>query len=98
MKENTKKFLKYVCENNKKKICISAIFVILVTVFDLYLPLLLKKIIDKDNIVDYIYNNRSKIVYIIVNIKDITNYKFFFDCQVLCNLIYSLINLSYRYY
>ena len=41
---NIKKFLKYVCKNNKKKICISAI---LVTVFDLYLPLLLKKIIDK---------------------------------------------------
>lgn len=34
----------------------------------------LKKIIDKDNIVDYIYNNRSKIAYIIVSIKDITNY------------------------
>ena len=50
MKENNiniKKFLKYVCKNNKKKIYISAIFVILVTVFDLYLPLLLKRIIDK---------------------------------------------------
>lgn len=34
----------------------------------------LKKIIYKNNIVDYIYNNRSKIAYIIVNIIDITNY------------------------
>lgn len=34
----------------------------------------LKKTIYKNNIVDYIYNNRSKIAYIIVNIKDITNY------------------------
>lgn len=34
----------------------------------------LKKIIYKNNIVDYIYNNRSKIAYIIVSIKDITNY------------------------
>ena len=35
----------------------------------------LKKIIDNNNIVDYIYNNRSKIAYIIVSIKDLTNYK-----------------------
>ena len=35
----------------------------------------LKKIIDKDNIVDYIYNNRSKIAYIILSVKDLTNYK-----------------------
>ena len=34
----------------------------------------LEKIIYKNNIVDYIYNNRSKIAYIIVNIIDITNY------------------------
>ena len=35
----------------------------------------LKKIIDKDNIVDYIYNNRSKIAYIRLSVKDVTNYK-----------------------
>ena len=35
----------------------------------------LKKIIDNNNIVDYIHNSRSKIAYIIVSIKDLTNYK-----------------------
>jgi hypothetical protein len=35
----------------------------------------LKKIIDNNNIVDYIHNSRSKIAYIILSVKDVTNYK-----------------------
>ena len=50
MKENNKnisKFINYIYKNNKKKIILSSIFMLLVTVMDLYLPLLLKKIVDK---------------------------------------------------
>lgn len=49
MKENNniKKFVKFIFKSNKKKIVLSATFVILITIFDLYLPLLLKKIVDK---------------------------------------------------
>lgn len=50
MKEKNKnicKFIKYIYINNKNKIIFSGIFVIIVTVIDLYLPLLLKKIVDE---------------------------------------------------
>lgn len=58
----------------------------------------LKKIIDNNNIVDYIYNSRSKIAYIIVSIRDITNYtkgmfnKIMKDKKYLSDYIYLEIN------
>nr|WP_330389419.1 ABC transporter ATP-binding protein [Peptostreptococcus sp. D1] len=45
--KNIRKFINYIYINNKKKIILSSIFMLLVTVMDLYLPLLLKKIVDK---------------------------------------------------
>lgn len=45
--KNISKFINYIYKNNKKKIILSSIFMLLVTVMDLYLPLLLKKIVDK---------------------------------------------------
>lgn len=91
MKENninTKKFLKYVCKNNKKKIYISAIFVILVTVFDLYLPLLLKKIIDK-GIMEKDINIllRFVVIYFLIQLMSIL-------IEFILNYIYSLMRNS----
>ena len=91
MKENNKnikKFLKYVCKNNKKKIFISAIFVILVTVFDLYLPLLLKKIIDK-GIMEKDINIllRFVVIYFLIQLMSIL-------IEFILNYIYSLMRNS----
>ena len=91
MKENNiniKKFLKYVCKNNKKKIYISAIFVILVTVFDLYLPLLLKKIIDK-GIMEKDINIllRFVVIYFLIQLMSIL-------IEFILNYIYSLMRNS----
>lgn len=85
---NIKKFLKYVCKNNKKKICISAIFVILVTVFDLYLPLLLKKIIDK-GIMEKDINIllRFVVIYFLIQLMSIL-------IEFILNYIYSLMRNS----
>lgn len=44
---NTRRFTNYVYINNKKKIFISALLMILVTIIDLYLPQLIKKIVDR---------------------------------------------------
>lgn len=44
---NLKRFFLYVFKKNKLKIFISAMLIIVVTAFDLYLPLLLKNIVDK---------------------------------------------------
>lgn len=86
--KNTKKFLKYVCKNNKKKIFISAIFVILVTVFDLYLPLLLKKIIDK-GIMEKDINIllRFVVIYFLIQLMSIL-------IEFILNYIYSLMRNS----
>ena len=85
---NIKKFLKYVCKNNKKKIFISAIFVILVTVFDLYLPLLLKKIIDK-GIMEKDINIllRFVVIYFLIQLMSIL-------IEFILNYIYSLMRNS----
>lgn len=86
--KNIEKFLKYVCKNNKKKICISAIFVILVTVFDLYLPLLLKKIIDK-GIMEKDINIllRFVVIYFLIQLMSIL-------IEFILNYIYSLMRNS----
>ena len=91
MKENNKnikKFLKYVCKKNKKKISVSTIFVILVTVFDLYLPLLLKKIIDK-GIMEKDINIllRFVVIYFLIQLISIL-------IEFILNYIYSLMRNS----
>ncbi|KXB70069.1 hypothetical protein HMPREF3183_01337 [Peptostreptococcus anaerobius] len=42
-KSNVKRFLGFVYKNNRKKVISSTILVIIVTLIDLYLPLVIKK-------------------------------------------------------
>ncbi|WP_347152461.1 hypothetical protein [Peptostreptococcus anaerobius] len=46
-KSNVKRFLGFVYKNNRKKVISSTILVIIVTLIDLYLPLVIKKIVDE---------------------------------------------------
>ena len=106
---NLKRFFLYVFKKNKLKIFISAMLIIVVMAFDLYLPILLKKIVDKGILgKDIDALSKFVILYLVMQllsvfVEFILNYMYSImrnsvAIKIRVNMLKHLSSLSGRYY